>query len=100
MYEVYNLYMSTKRQATAEISASQARADFSALVDAAYARQERVVVKRNGRRIAAIVPIEDLEALEALEYADDVRAVRRARREQGRAKPESWESVKKALGLE
>ncbi len=35
--------------------------------------KERVLVTRDGRAVAALVPIEDIEALEAIEDAEDSR---------------------------
>jgi len=82
-----------------KLSTSQARKDFSSVVDAAYAKSERIVLMRNGKSVAAIVPIEDLEALEAYENAADAAAVKQALAEQGDKPAESWERVKAELGL-
>ena len=83
----------------AEISATEARKDFARIVDAAYAKSERVVLTRNGRPVAAVVPIEDLEALEAYEEELDVRAVKQALDEQADEPPRPWAEVKAELGL-
>lgn len=45
--------------------------------------KERVVLTRDGKEIAAIVPMEDLELLEALEDASDIAAARKAMTEPG-----------------
>ena len=51
---------------------------------------ERVVLTRHGRRVAAVVPIEDLELLEQLEDAADLDAVREALADPNNATPVAW----------
>ncbi len=46
---------------------------FSDAVVRAERDKERVLLTRDGRPVAALVPIEDVEALEALEDAEDSR---------------------------
>src|SRR3989338_10375251 len=41
-------------------------------------KRERVIVRRNGKNVAAIVPMEDLAALEELEDRRDLRAAKKA----------------------
>lgn len=62
---------------------------------------ERIVLERRGKRVAAIVSIDDLTLLEALEDRVDVKAAKRALAEmkKKRQKPIPWEKVKKELGL-
>jgi prevent-host-death family protein len=65
------------------------------------AHKERVVVRRNGRELAAVIPLRDLRRLERLERQAaedraDVRAARQALREPGTI---PWEKVKRQLGL-
>lgn len=62
--------MASSRTATASTSA--ARGSFADMVNRAAYGKERVVVKRRGKALAAIVPMEDVQALEALE--DDIDA--------------------------
>jgi len=80
-----------------KLTTTQARKDFSSVVDAAYARSQRVVLTRNGKTVAAVVPIADLEAIEALEDKKDLRAARKALKEPGLNA--SWDEVKARLGL-
>lgn len=42
---------------------------------------DRTLISRNGKSVAAIVPVEDLELLESLENRADIEALRQARRE-------------------
>jgi len=78
---------------------SEARGEFSALVNRAAYRQERVVLTRHGKPIAAIISTDDLELLEALEDRDDLEAARAALADPENAEPISWEQVKADLGL-
>ena len=78
---------------------SEARGEFSALVNRAAYRQERVVLTRHGKPIAAIISTDDLELLEALEDRDDLEAARAALADPENAEPIPWEQVKADLGL-
>ena len=79
------------------VSVSQAREDFAELVNRAAYKEERVIVTRRGRAIAAIVPIEDVAYLERIEDEYDIKMAEEARAEGGEIVP--WEDVKKELGL-
>lgn len=61
-------------------------------------RGRRVVVRRRGKDVAAIIPLQDLERLEDLE---DIEAARAAREEMERTGEKSipWEKLKRDLGL-
>jgi prevent-host-death family protein len=61
-----------------EVSASKAREEFGTLVDRAHYNGERIIVTKNGKPFAALVPIEDLEQLRALEDEIDAEASRKA----------------------
>ncbi|HEY9724678.1 MAG TPA: type II toxin-antitoxin system Phd/YefM family antitoxin [Oscillatoriaceae cyanobacterium] len=52
--------MSTNQSVTAK----DARANFSELMNRALFAKERIVVTKNGKPAVAIVPVEDLEAIE------------------------------------
>jgi len=58
---------------------------------------ERVILKRRGKGVAALVSLDDLALLEAREDAADVKAARKARKEKG-AVPLA--AVKKRLGMQ
>ena len=58
---------------TSAASASAARESFSDMINRAAYGKERVIVKRRGKALAAIVPIEDMRALEDLEDEIDAR---------------------------
>jgi prevent-host-death family protein len=78
------------------IPAVKARAKFSDLITKAAFEKERIVLTRNGKELAAVVPIEDILLLEELENKADLRAARKALREKGSV---PWEKVKAKLGL-
>jgi len=62
--------------------------------------KDRIVLKRRGKKVAALVPLEDLKLLEKLEEEDDIREAKKALDEYkrtGRSIPLA--EVKKRLGL-
>ena len=78
---------------------SEARGEFSALVNRAAYRQERVLLTRHGKPIAAIISTDDLELLEALEDKADLEAIDAALADPENAETIPWEQVKADLGL-
>ena len=83
------------------MAASKARADFAEVVRRAEHKGERIVLSRNGKDVAAIVPVEDVALLEELEEKGDLAAVRAALAEtrRKREKPIPWEQARELLGL-
>lgn len=57
------------------IGSREARQKFRDLLDAVYTNKADMVIERNGKPIAALIPYEDYVALE--EALDDLRAARR-----------------------
>jgi prevent-host-death family protein len=78
---------------------SEARESFSITVNRVAFGGERVVLTRHGRRVAAVVPLEDLELLEALEDARDLDAVRAALADPANRSRVAWDELKAQLGL-
>lgn len=78
---------------------SEARGEFSDLVNRAAFGGERVLLTRHGKSVAAIVPVDDLELLEALEDRADLDSVREALADPANAVPIAWDQVKASLGL-
>jgi len=78
---------------------SEARGEFSELVNRAAYRHERVLLTRHGKPVAAIISTDDLALLEALEDRDDVEAARAALADPGNQEEIPWEQVKADLGL-
>ncbi len=58
----------------AEIGVTEARAKLGELVNRAVYSDERIVLTRHGRAVAALVPIAVLHELEAVEDAADLSA--------------------------
>jgi len=85
------------------ISAENARNAFSELVSHTAYSKDRVVVTRNGKKMVAIIPIEDLELLEKivdrLEDELDAEEIKAALDEVRQGKTFPWEQVRKDLGL-
>ncbi len=64
--------MSTTQKRTT----TQARREFADIVAAAHYGAERTTITRNGKPMAAVVPLEDLEAMEALEDMMDLKVAK------------------------
>ena len=91
-YVSYNSYMS-------EWKISEARESFSTTINRVTFGGERVVLTRHGKRVAAVVPIEDLELIEALEDARDLDDVRAALADPDNRERIAWDDLKAQLGL-
>lgn len=61
----------------------------------AYGR-ERILLERRGKKVAALVPVEDVELLEELEDQADIRAAKKALKEKGGI---TLEELKKKYGI-
>jgi prevent-host-death family protein len=72
------MYNSDNEHDTGHVSVSEARESFADLVNRAAYRQERILIARRGKPIAAIVPMEDVEALERFEDEMDFQLARAA----------------------
>jgi len=86
------------------ISAEEARNQLADILNKAAYGHERTIVTRRGKRIAAIVSIDDLELLEAvleeLEDRADAEYCREALKNLDISKCVPWEKIKSDLGLE
>lgn len=83
----------------AERRISEARESFSSTVNRVAYGGERVVLTRHGKRVAAVVPIEDLDLLEQLEDAIDIEEARRAIAQSRGTDWIDWSEVKRSLDL-
>lgn len=82
---------------------TEAREDFSTLINQVAFGKERVILHRRGKDVAAIVPLEDLRLLERLiEEAEDRLDIDEAKRilADPAEKPVPWEQARKELGLD
>lgn len=78
---------------------SEARESFSTTVNRVAFGGERVVLTRHGKRVAAVVPIEDLELIESLEDASDLDEVRAVLNDPANRERIAWEELKARLAL-
>ncbi len=78
-----------------KVSITEARDRLADIANRADLLGERIVVERRGRRLCAIVSVEDLEILERLEEAIDIETAR------SRSSEEliPWSAAKQTLGL-
>ncbi len=83
----------------AERRISEARGEFSTTINRVAYGGERVVLTRHGKRVAAVVPVEDLELLESLEDAVDIEEARRVLAEGSEADWVDWSDLKQRLRL-
>jgi prevent-host-death family protein len=83
---------------TGERRISEARETFSTTINRVAFGHERVVLTRHGRRVAAVVPIEDLELLEAIEDAQDLDEVRAALADPENHDRIPWDELKARIG--
>ena len=75
-----------------ELNIVEARANLSDALNRVAYGGERIILKRNGKKVAAIVSMDELTALERLEDEQDLKAARKALAEPGPRIP--WEQVK------
>ncbi|MBI4828442.1 MAG: type II toxin-antitoxin system Phd/YefM family antitoxin [Nitrospinae bacterium] len=77
----------------------KARSQFADMVNRAAYGKERVLLTRWGKKVAAMVPIEDVETLDALEELMDIKDARKALKEAKRKGSISLEELRKKLGF-
>jgi prevent-host-death family protein len=88
----------------ATMTTSAAHEDFGALLDRVVSGKERIILQRDDRPVAAIIPIEDLERLERLiEEEEDEDRMDLAEHQRIMADPNEefipWEQAKRELDL-
>ena len=81
------------------VRVSEARDAFSDLVNRVAYGNERIVLVRHGKEVAALVPAADAELLEALEDELDLAAVREALADPANTAPVPLHDVRARLGL-
>jgi prevent-host-death family protein len=82
------------------MTAAEARDNFSDLLNRVAFGQERILVTRHGKGLAALISVDDLEQLEALEEMVDRELLRQAREENEQEGTISLEQFKAELGFE
>jgi len=88
-----------KKKPSDNVSVVEAREKFGDLVNRAALLSERVYVTKHGKRVAALVSVEDAELLEALEDKYDLVAVKAARTDMAKHGTVPFEQLVKELGL-
>jgi prevent-host-death family protein len=78
-----------------KLSVSEARERFAEIVNRVGFGDERIIIERHGKPIAALVSATDLADLERMEDARDRDIARAAMAEPG--EPVAWETVKAEL---
>ncbi|HKA53366.1 MAG TPA: type II toxin-antitoxin system prevent-host-death family antitoxin [Candidatus Binatia bacterium] len=83
------------------LAADKACENFSGTLDRVATKGERIVLHRQGKNVAALIPVEDLALLEELEDRLDLEDFRAAKEEWEREgkKTVPWEKIKADLGL-
>ena len=81
------------------IDTSVARDGLSDTLNRVSYGKERIVIKRHGKELAALVPMEDLKFLEELEDRLDLEDVRAALAEAEEKGTILWEKVREDLGI-
>jgi PHD/YefM family antitoxin component YafN of YafNO toxin-antitoxin module len=79
------------------LTASQLREDMATAINKVAFGGERIVLQRNSKDVAALVPMEDLILLRELEDRIDLAEIKKALEEPGSNIP--WEDIKKELGI-
>lgn len=75
------------------------RDKLSPLMKRVTSGRERVIIRRNGEAIAALVPIEDLKLLEEIEDRKDIEDARAVLAEVEKEGTVSWDEIKAELNL-
>ncbi len=83
----------------ASVPFSEARTHLTHIVNEVAYGGERIILTRKGKRLVAIVPLEDLRALEALEDKIDLEDAKKALRDVEKNGAISWEDIKRELDL-
>lgn len=85
----------SSRSSGSHLDATAAKHAWSETIDRVRHGGERIVLRRHGRDVAALVSVVDLRLLEAMENQIDLEAARAALSEPGRRI--AWEQVKAEL---
>ena len=81
------------------LTVAEVRQEFAEVLNRVAYAKSRLVVTRHGKRVAAVIPIEDLELIEKLEDATDVSQARKALADVRKRGTVPWADIKKAHRL-
>jgi prevent-host-death family protein len=82
-----------------QVGARELRNNVSECLSKVAFGKERLVVTRNGKAVAALVPLEDLDTLEALEDRIDLQEARKALAEAEVEGFVDWDELRSELRL-
>jgi prevent-host-death family protein len=82
-----------------KMGTSEARNNFTDLINRAAYKGERTIIRRRGKGMAAIVPMEDYDLLEKMEDLIDRDLLKKAQAEVRKKGTIPWERVKADAGL-
>lgn len=82
-----------------KVEATEARNEFSDLINKVRYGFDRVLIGRRGKDVAALIPVEDLRLLEMIEDQIDLEAARKALANPKNKVRVPLKEVKKRLGL-
>jgi prevent-host-death family protein len=97
--DVPNVHIVTMEAKMGNITAANARGNLADVINTVAYAKERIVLTRRGKRVAAVIPIEDLDVLERIEDEIDLSAARTALADTKKHGTIPWEKIKKELGL-
>jgi prevent-host-death family protein len=78
------------------LEASQLRQGISDAMNTVAYTGQRISIRRHGKPVAVLVPVEDAAVLEAMEDRLDLAAAKKALKEKGNI---PWAEIKRRLGL-
>ena len=81
------------------IDASDARKEFSRIVNTASFGDERIIIKKNGKEVVALVSYADLELLDYLESRIDIEEAKQALAELKAEGGTTLDQLKDELGI-
>jgi len=93
------MYNEADEHGAGHVSVSEARQTFADLVNRVAYRNERVLITRRGRPIAAVIPMEQVDFLERAEDEYDLREALEALKELEHTPAVPLEQVERELGL-
>ena len=82
-----------------DITAAEARRNLTDIVNRVAYGKERVVLTRHGKRLCALVPIEDLSLMDKLREMAGRRDVADALAERVDGDSVAWDDLKRELGI-
>lgn len=94
---MYEMYKSAGGHEGGHVSVSEARGTFADVINRVAYRNERVLVTRRGKPIAAIIPMEQVAFLERAEDEFDQREADEALKELEHTPAIPWEQVEAEL---